>query len=53
MIVDGVKYLNKTPGQKSTFTFAVADVTKPFKVVADTTAMGNPHEIEYTIGLLF
>ena len=53
MIVDGQKYLNQTPGKKSTFTFPVADVTKPFNVIADTTAMGNPHEIEYTIGIIY
>ena len=53
MIVNGKKYMNQTPGEKSTFTFPVADVTKPFKVIADTTAMGNPHEIEYTIGILY
>lgn len=53
MIVDGNKYLNQTPGEKSTFTFPVADETKPIKVIADTTAMGTPHEIEYTIGILY
>lgn len=53
MIVNGVKYMNQTPGEKSTFTFEIPDMTKPVKVIADTTAMGNPHEIEYTIGLLY
>lgn len=53
MIVGGKKYLNQTPGEKSTFTFPVADMTKPFAVIADTTAMGTPHEIEYIIGILY
>ncbi len=53
MIVDGVKYLNQTPGSKSTFTFPVSDTSKPLDVIANTTAMGNPHEIEYTIGIIY
>lgn len=53
MIVDGVKYLNQNPGSKSTFTFPVTDMAKPLDVIANTTAMGNPHEIEYTIGIIY
>ncbi len=53
MIVEGEKYLNSTPESKSSFTFPVTDMTKPLKVTASTTAMGTPHEIEYTIGILY
>lgn len=53
MLVDGKKYLNQTEGADSTFVIPVDDMTKPFTVKADTTAMGTAHEIEYTIGILY
>ena len=49
MIVDGVKYLNEnTDGGNSLFTIPVLALDKPLVHIADTTAMGTPHEIEYT-----
>lgn len=53
MIAGGKKYLNETPGEDSTFEIPVEDMTKPVAVIADTTAMGTPHEIEYKIGILY
>ncbi len=48
MIVNGKKYLNK--GKKnSVFKIPVADLDEKLDVVADTTAMSKPHEIEYTL----
>ena len=49
MIVDGVKYLNEnTDGGNSLFTIPILALDKPLVHIADTTAMGTPHEIEYT-----
>ena len=48
MIVNGKKYLNK--GKKnSVFKIPVAALDEKLDVVADTTAMSKPHEIEYTL----
>ena len=48
MIVNGKKYLNK--GKKnSVFKIPVAVLDEKLDVVADTTAMSKPHEIEYTL----
>lgn len=49
MIVDGVKYTNENEGGNSTFTIPVSGYGTPMDVVADTTAMSKPHEIEYTL----
>lgn len=49
MIVDGVKYTNENEGGNSTFTIPVSGYDTPMDVVADTTAMSKPHEIEYTL----
>ena len=50
MIVGGEKYLNEAPaGEDSSFTVKVDDISKPLSVIADTTAMSKPHEIEYVI----
>lgn len=49
MIVDGVRYEDENPDGASTFTVAIDNVTDPLTVIADTTAMSKPHEIEYVI----
>lgn len=50
MLVDGEKYLNEAAdGEGSTFTIPVDDLDQPLSVVGDTTAMSQPHEIEYTL----
>ena len=50
MIVGGKKYLNETKdGGNSTFTIPVAKMDRLIPVLADTTAMGDPVEIEYSL----
>ena len=49
MIVDGKKYLNESSGGYSTFTIPISAFDKALSVVADTTAMGAPHEVPYTL----
>ena len=50
MILDGCKYLNETTdGGNSTFTIPVTVLDTPVEVIADTTAMGEPVEIPYTL----
>ena len=50
MIVGGKKYLNETTdGGNSTFTIPVPVMDERFPVIADTTAMGDPVEIEYEL----
>lgn len=50
MIVGGQKYLNETTdGSNSTFTIPITALDEPFSVIADTTAMGDPVEIEYSL----
>ena len=62
VISGGKKYLNENPDGNSTFTFPVSSIInvgksengrieKPFslKIIADTLAMGAPHEIEYEL----
>jgi len=54
MIVDGVKYLNLSEaGENSKFTFPIEDVPSTITVIADTTAMSKPHEIEYVLTFSF
>ena len=48
MIVDGVRYNNEAEaGENSVFTIPFVDYDVEFDVIADTTAMSTPHEIEY------
>jgi hypothetical protein len=49
MIVDGKRYLPTNDGGNSTFDIPVPAFDEPFDVIADTTAMSVPHEIEYQI----
>lgn len=50
MILDGVRYLNETTdGSNSTFTIPITAADEPIPVIADTTAMGDPVEIDYTL----
>ena len=50
MIVGGKRYLNKTTdGGNSTFEIPVLAMDEGFSVIADTTAMGDPVEIEYVL----
>lgn len=50
MVVDGKKYLNEAlAGENSIFTIPVPGFDQEFTVIADTTAMSTPHEIEYKI----
>ena len=50
MIVDGQKYLNESgEGSNSHFTIPVPDLTTDLPIIADTLAMGTPHEIKYTL----
>lgn len=49
MIVGGKKYLNENEGEgNSVFTVPITVMDAPVVYIADTTAMGTPHEIEYT-----
>ena len=50
MILDGKKYLNvTTDGGSSSFTIPITAMDAPMEVIADTTAMGDPVEIDYTL----
>ena len=50
MIVDGEKYLNESEeGRNSVFTVPVTVLDDKMEVIADTLAMGAPHEIDYTL----
>lgn len=49
MIVDDVKYLPIFVDEHSVFEIYVSDLSVPLDVIADTTAMSEPHEIEYVI----
>lgn len=49
MIVDGEKYLPVNEGGNSVFEIPVLYFDKPMPVIADTTAMSEPHEIEYDL----
>ncbi len=49
MIVDGQKYEPVNTEGNSVFEIPVASFGSPLEVIADTTAMSEPHEIEYTI----
>ena len=50
MIVDGQKYLNESEEDvNSHFTIPIADLTRDIPVIADTLAMGTPHEVQYVL----
>jgi major membrane immunogen (membrane-anchored lipoprotein) len=49
MIIDGQRYEPVNTDGNSVFEIPVPYFDKPFDVVADTTAMSEPHEIEYTL----
>lgn len=50
MIMDGEKYLpTNEEGMNSVFEIPILALDEPVSVIADTTAMGAPHEIDYTL----
>ncbi len=49
MLVNGQRYEPAIADGHSTFVIPVEDIRKPLAVIADTTAMSTPHEVEYTI----
>lgn len=50
MIVGGEKYLNENEEDGySLFTIPIAVMDEEMPVIADTTAMGEPHEVEYSL----
>ena len=50
MKVNGTRYdLISAPGANSTFEIPVAAFDTPLNVIADTVAMSEPHEVEYTL----
>lgn len=50
MIIGGKKYMNESSdGGNSTFTIPIVRMDEAFPVIADTTAMGHPVEIEYKL----
>lgn len=49
MKVDGVQFDAEIADGHSTFAIPVAAFDRPLGVIADTTAMSQPHEIEYTL----
>ncbi len=49
MILDGTYYYNENEGGNSTFTIPLTTIEEPLTVIADTTAMSTPHEIEYVL----
>ena len=49
MLVDGERYEPAIKDGHSLFVIPVKTLDKPLSVIADTTAMSTPHEIEYTI----
>ena len=51
MLVDGENFLPVNTEGNSVFEIPVATPDAPFTVIGDTTAMSQPHEIEYTLTL--
>ena len=50
MLLGGARYDNLTAdGGSSRFEIPVTAMDAPLRVIADTTAMGDPVEIEYTL----
>ncbi len=51
MIVDGEKYEPINDEGNSVFEIPALKLNEPFKIIGDTTAMSEPHEIEYDLTL--
>ncbi|MBQ9347240.1 MAG: sirohydrochlorin cobaltochelatase, partial [Oscillibacter sp.] len=49
MVIDGQRYEPVNAEGDSVFRIPVASFDRPLTVTADTTAMSQPHEIEYTL----
>lgn len=49
MVVDGTKYLPTNTDENSTFEIPVSQLDADLAVSADTTAMSQPHLIDYTL----
>lgn len=49
MLVDGERYEPAIRDGHSIFAIPVKSIQAPLSVIADTTAMSTPHEVEYTI----
>ena len=49
MIVDGVEYKPVNTEGNSLFEIPVKVLNEPFDIIGDTTAMSEPHEIEYKL----
>ena len=49
MKVDGERYDLLNDGGNSTFEIPVAEFDRKLDVIADTVAMSEPHEVEYTL----
>jgi len=49
MLVGGEKYLPINSEGNSVFVIPVSAFDEPLAVIADTTAMSTPHEVEYTL----
>ena len=49
MVVNGVEYTPSSTNGNSTFEIPVLSLEEPLSVQAETTAMGTPHLIDYTI----
>lgn len=49
MLVGGDRYEPAIRDGHSVFVIPVENINEPLTVIADTTAMSTPHEIEYTI----
>ena len=49
MLVDGEKYLPVNEEGNSVFEIPVSFFDREIEVIADTTVMSKPHEIEYTL----
>ena len=47
--VDGVQYLSIPNEDNAAFEIPVLFFDRPMPVIADTTAMSEPHEIAYTL----
>lgn len=49
MVIDGITYRPVDVSGNSRFNIPITVFDSPMAVTADTTAMGAPHEIEYTL----
>ena len=48
LVIDGVTYMNENEGGNSTFT-VIAKLDTPINVTGTTTAMSEPHDIDYIV----